>query len=131
VNVPPCPDVSGYDRAAAQSVVARALAVGGAGLVVDALGRIRGAEAVDAGSGFFRSAPRSVEIGTWRYHADKRDRLVVSHVVGDIVLAEETPPPQQSAQHVAAVLALHIEGVGDVALPDVLAVLEGLSAAAR
>lgn len=129
MNIPPCPEVDGYDRAAAQTVLARAIATGGGGLVVGALRGLPGVLFIEANTGFFRGAPASVEIGTWRYHEDKRGRLVVSHVVSDIVLAEETPGTAEAAQHIASVIATHLASVGEFALPDVTAMLEGLSVA--
>lgn len=130
MNIPPSPDFPGYDPAQARLVMARAITVCGAGLVTSALRGLPGVEPTGGKGGIFRSAPEGVQMGTWRYHPDKRGKLVVSHVVADIVLAEETLPTPAAAGHVAAVLGQHLADVGDIALPEVLAMLEGLSVAA-
>ena len=130
MDAPKSPPTAGYDAVAAAAVVLAALAQpGGAGLVVESLGRLPGAVATPARGGRFRSSPALVQLGQWRYEA--RDQgLAVAHVVGGISLAHTALPPAQAGAHVAGALGVFLHEQGVQALSDVLAVLEGLAVAA-
>ena len=80
-------------------------------------------------SGRFRSEPARVLIAQWRYEAASRGRLVESHVVGGIVLAEATLRVGDAGWRVARALRQHLQECGPSILPDMLAMLEGLEIA--
>ncbi len=124
--------VPGYDPAASAAVIDRALQLpGGADLVAGSLGAVPGAVVVERRKGVFRSSTGSVQLGRWRYSAADGGRLAAAHVVGGIVLAQESLSAAEAGGHVAEALRLHLVEEGPRILPDVLAVMEGLSSAAR
>lgn len=121
-----------YDPASAAAVIDRALQlVGGADLVVGSLSGVPGAVVTERRKGMFRSAPGSVQLAQWRYSTVPPGRLAAGHVVGGIVLAEDTLPAAAAGAHVAEALRLHLVEEGPRILPDVLSLLEGLVTAAR
>jgi hypothetical protein len=122
VVVPGGPEMPGYDRSWSAEVVTAALQMpGGADLVTGSLRVVPGATVSQPRSGIFGPKAASVQLGDWR--------LMVSHVVGGIVLAERELPPAEAGAHVAMALSLQLGEYGARILPDVLAVLEGLSIA--
>ena len=129
MDAPHAPDVPGYDRPAAVDVLSRAMAQrGGAALVVARLGSLAGAAVTEARSGFFRSSPMLVQVGQWRYES-RGDVLATAHVVGGIALAQSVLTPATAGAHVAGALGVFLAEQGQQALPDVLAMLEGLAVA--
>ena len=130
VVVPDGPEMPGYDRAWTAEVVTSALQMpGGADLVTGSLRVVPGSTVSQPRSGIFGSKAASVQLGEWRYQAGPSGRLMVSHVVGGIVLAERELPPAEAGAHVAMALSLQVGEYGARILPDVLAMIEGLSIA--
>ncbi len=124
------PDVPNYDRVEAATVIGRVLSLpGGAELVAASLGQIPGAVVIQARSGMFRSSVASVQLGAWRYTPQGGSRMTVSHVVGGIVLSEDTLLPPAAAPHITAAVGQHVIDNGVYILPEVLALLEGLAVA--
>ncbi len=119
-----------FSTATTAAVVTRALqTAGGADLVVGSLSGIPGCVATAGRSGRFRSEPPRVQLAQWRYQAVPPNRLAASHIVGGIVLAEETLSSTEAGWHVARALREHLAEFGPPALHDVLAALEGLAVA--
>lgn len=123
------PGGSGYDRAAAASLLARVLGLsGGPGLVTASLAKLPGAAERHARGGF-GSRVAGVELGAWRFTPATGTRLLVAHVVGGIAISEEPLLPVAAAQRIAGAIDEHLANFGPQILPDVLAVLEGLAVA--
>jgi hypothetical protein len=123
------PGGSGYDRAAAASLLVRVLGLsGGPGLVTASLAQVPGAEERHARGGF-GSRVAGVELGAWRFTPATGTRLLVAHVVGGIAISEEPLLPVAAAQRIAGAIEEHLANFGPQILPDVLAVLEGLAVA--
>lgn len=125
--VPGGTEVPGYDATSTAAVITRALQLpGGADLIVGSLSGLEGALATPGRSGRFRSEPPRVQLAEWRYESVPPGRLAASHVVGGIVLAEQTLNVAEAGWHVARSLRQHLIDNGPVAVHDVLAMLEGL-----
>jgi hypothetical protein len=122
----------GFDRQHCVTVVTRALQLpGGSELVAGSLAGLPAAVVSRRRSGLFgSSAPLKVQLGEWRYEPAPNGRLAAAHVVGGIVIAENVLAPVEAGAHVAMVLSQQLAEYGPRLLPDVLAVLEGLSVAA-
>lgn len=124
------PGVPGYDATACAAAVDAALQLpGGADLVIGSLGAVPAAVVTERRSGMFRSNPGSVQLGQWRYSMGTGGRLLAAHVVGGIVLAEDALPAGVAGAHVAEALRLQLVELGPRILPDVLSVVEGITAA--
>lgn len=120
----------GFDASASAATISRALQTpGGPDLVVGSLSSLPGVVATPGRSGRFRSEPARVLVAQWRYHAVPPGRLAESHVVGGIVLAEETLSMGEAGWRVARALRQHLLECGSAVLPDILAMLEGLDVA--
>jgi hypothetical protein len=127
----PTPDSPAYNRAEATAVICQVLTLpGGAELVTTSLAQIPGAVVTRARSGVFRSSSASTQLGLWRYTPGGAGRITVAHVVGGIVLSEDTLPPAAAAPHITAAIGQHIADFGSSIVPDVVALLEGLAVAA-
>lgn len=124
------PEVPGFDASASAATISRALQLpGGAELVVGSLAAIHGVMATPARQGRFRSEPARALVAQWRYEAVPPGRLAESHVVAGIVLAEETLSVAEAGWRLARALRQHLLEFGPAVLPDILAVLEGLTVA--
>jgi hypothetical protein len=120
-----------FDRAHCAAVVTRALQVpGGSELVTGSLTGVPGAVVGRRRSGLFGASPGQVQIADWRYAPAASSRLAVAHVVGGVVIAESVMRPSEAGAHVAMVLSRQLAEYGPRVLPEILAVLEGLSVAA-
>ena len=128
------PDLDGgaaqpqFDRAHCARVVTRALQLpGGSELVTGSLCGIPGAIVRRR-----RKKPSTVnvQLADWRYRAEPSGRMAVAHVVGGYVVAENVMAPPEAGAHVAMVLSRHLSEYGPRMLPDILALLEGLTVAA-
>ncbi len=116
-----------FDRAHCARVVTRALQLpGGSELVTGSLCGVPGAIVRRRR----RTSKVDVQLANWRYEAEPSGRLTVAHVVGGIVVAENVMPPPEAGAHVAMVLSRHLSEYGPRMLPDILALLEGLTVAA-
>lgn len=125
-------DGARYDPAAAAGVIAAALALpGGAGLLVGVLARLPGTGYTAGRRSWLRSSPERVEVGEWRFSAADDHRLRAEHVVNGIVLAEQVLPAGSAAERVAGAVEKHLADHGSGVLPDVVAALAGLAAAAE
>jgi hypothetical protein len=134
VHIPASPEIPGFDRLTANDLFIRTLGLpGGPDLVVSSLSNVPGAVASRGRTGFFRAQEPSVQLSDWLFRSEARTNgpacMTVCHVVGGIVLAEVTLPLVPAAAHLTAALALHMDAMGPGILPEVLAVLEGLSVA--
>jgi hypothetical protein len=121
-------DQQGFDRAHCARVVTRALQLpGGSELVTGSLCGIPGAVVHRRR---FRPSSVNVQLADWRYEPEPSGRLAIAHVVGGTVVAENVMPPSEAGAHVAMVLSHQLTEFGPRILPDILALLEGLTIAA-
>jgi hypothetical protein len=122
------PDEPGFDRAHCARVVTRALQLpGGSELVTQSLCGVPGARVHRRR---FKPSSFNVQLADWRYEPEPSGRLAVAHVVSGTVVAENVMPPNEAGAHVAMVLSHQLTEFGPRILPDILALLEGLTVAA-
>ena len=76
--------------------------------------------------GMFRSAPEYVQIGDWRYEVTGDGRLKAAHVVGDIVIAEESLDAHAVGPHIARSLDQLVGRYGSTICPHIDAAVEVL-----
>lgn len=124
-------ELPGFDRAHCAAVVTRALQLpGGPELVTGSLSGVPGVVVARRRSGLFGAPSLSVQLAHWRYEPATPGRLAISRVVEGVVLAENVTPPNEAGAHVAMALSLLLAEYGPRILPDILALLEGLTVAA-
>ena len=118
-----------FDRAHCARVVTRALQLpGGSELVTGSLVRTPGSDRPSTAT--VRPSAVNVQLADWRYEPEPSGRLAVAHVVHGNVVAENVMPPPEAGAHVAMVLSRQLSEYGPRVLPDILALLEGLTVAA-
>jgi uncharacterized protein DUF5073 len=121
--------MSGLDSERVSRVITEALSgPGGVALVVNVFAGIPGVVHAPAKRGMFRSEPERVLIGDWRYEVARDGRLHAGHVVGDIVIAEETLDAHAVGPHVARALAQLAARYGPATVPAIDAAVEALDA---
>jgi hypothetical protein len=113
------------DRAHCARVVTRALQLpGGSELVTGSLSGLPGAIVRRRR---FKPTTVSVQIADWRYEPEPSGRLTVAHVVRGSIVSENVLPPPQAGAHIAMALSRQLAEYGPRVLPDILALLEGLT----
>lgn len=100
---------------------------GGDTLVLDALQRVPQVREVTVKTGW-RSSVRAVAVGDRRFRAAGDGRLVVEHVVNDVVLSSSALGPSDAARAVAAALTTHVRHFGAGVQPEIEAAVAGLDA---
>jgi hypothetical protein len=125
------PLASGYDAQAAAAIISRAVdSPGGPGVLVAVMASLPAAAHTPARRGLFRSNPEQVQLGSWRYQVAADGRLHAAHVVGGIVLAEQSLSPETAGRHVAAAIGEHLAGHGSQLHPYVESMLTVLDTSA-
>jgi hypothetical protein len=120
---------AGFDLAAVEQAVTAAVdGPGGVPLVVTVFAGVPGVVHTPARRGFLRSEPECVLIGDWRYTPARDGRLRASHVVNEIVIAEEMLAPHAIGGHVARALAQVVNRHGPQSAAGVDAAVEALRA---
>ena len=123
--------MTGFDPTVVARAVAGALdGPGGVALVVNVFAGLPGVVHTPARRGFFRSEPERVQIGDWRYEVSGDGRLRAAHVVGGIVLAEDTLVAGAVGPHIARALGQVVTRFGATIVPGIGAAVDALEASA-
>ncbi|OBI64597.1 DUF5073 family protein [Mycobacterium sp. E796] len=99
---------------------------GGVALVVKVFGGVPGVIVTPARRGIFRSQPERVQIGDWRYEVTPDGRLLATHVVNGVAIAEEVLAAAAVGPHIARSLGQLVSGYGPTIMPNIDAALEAL-----
>lgn len=122
------PSGPGYDARSAAGIISGTVdSPGGPGMLVSMLAGLPAVLHTPARKGLFRSGPEQVQLGSWRYQVSPDGRLHAAHVVGGIVLADQTLSPAAAGGHVAAAIGEHVTAHGSQVLPHVDAMLTVLA----
>ncbi|MGB8406238.1 MAG: DUF5073 family protein [Mycobacterium sp.] len=119
--------MTGFDPSRVSDTVAAALSgPAGVGSVITVFSAVPGVVRTPARRSLLRSAPERVQIGDWRYEITQDGRLRAAHVVGDIVIAEETLDADAVGPHIARALAQLIGRYGSTICPHIDAAVDAL-----
>jgi len=116
-----------WDVEWAQTVTAVLERAGGQALVLDSLVRVPQVHDVEVKTGW-RSSVHAVALGDRRFRASDDGRLLVDHVVNDVVLSSAALGPADAGRAVAAALVLHVRHFGTTVRSEIDAALAGLRA---
>ena len=120
--------MTGFEPARVSDTVNAALAgPAGVAAVVNVFRSVPGVVHAPARRGMFRSAPEQVQIGDWRYEVTGDGRLKAAHVVGDIVIADESLDAHAVGPHIARSLDQLVGRYGPAICPHIDAAVEVLS----
>ncbi|MEZ0051164.1 hypothetical protein ABIA30_002162 [Mycobacterium sp. MAA66] len=119
--------MTGFDPSRVSDTVAAARSgPAGVGSVVAVFSTVPGVVHTPARRSLFRSTPARVQIADWRYEIAQDGRLRAAHVVGDIVIAEETLNADAVGPHIARSLAQLIDRYGSTICPHIDAAVDAL-----
>jgi hypothetical protein len=125
-------DTVGFDPVVSAAVISRALQVpGGADLVVGSLSQLPFAVRSRGRSRLLGARPAGVLLADWRYEVAPPGRLAEAHVLGGIVMSEQTLSNAGAGWRVTRALRCHLSQYGDDIVYDILAMIEGLGVACR
>jgi hypothetical protein len=124
-------NVAGFYPERVSRAVALALArPGGVALVVNVFGGLAGVVRTPGRRGLFQSQPERIQIGDWRYEVTQDGRLRAAHVVGGIVIAEETLHAGSLGPHIARSLEQLVARHGATIVPNIDAAIHALNTSA-
>ena len=101
---------------------------GGVALVVNVFAGLPGVTHTPARRGVFKSEAERIQIGDWRYQMARDGRLHAAHVVGGVVIADETLAAGVVGPHLARALAQIVTRYGPQTIPSIDAAVEALRA---
>lgn len=118
-----------FDPEELSRVVAASLSgPGGVALVVNVFAGLPGVNHTPARRGLFKSEPERIQIGDWRYEVARDGRLHAAHVVGGVVIAEETLIAGVVGPHLGRAVEQIVTRYGPETIPSIDAAVDALRA---